>query len=63
MPLVLMQINHYLLNGCLCKILPDLSLENYKTKYVTYFSVRPILVDLVLKILSIDQRIDFSDLV
>jgi hypothetical protein len=53
---------YYLLNGCFCKILPDLILWNYKTYSVKYFWVKPFLGDHVLWMLATDHRINFSEL-
>jgi hypothetical protein len=53
-------MKQYSLNGCFCKIPPDLPLGNYKTNYVRYFWVKPILGDHVLLILATDHRIIFS---
>jgi hypothetical protein len=58
-----MQMKLYLLNGCFLKIPPDLPLGNYKTYFVRYFWVKPILGDHVLLILATDHRINFSELV
>jgi hypothetical protein len=62
MSLVWLQLGFYSLLGCVCKILPDLTLGIYKTYSVSYFCVKPILGGHVLSILATDHRINFSEL-
>jgi hypothetical protein len=62
MPLALMEVKNYSLNGCYCKIPPDLPLGNYKTYYVRYFWVKLILGDHVLLILATNHMINFLSL-
>jgi hypothetical protein len=63
MPLAFIKLSLYLLQGCFCKIPPDLPLGNYRTYSMNYFWVKPILGDHVLLFLATNHRINFSEIV